>query len=76
MLIDVLEERQSKGVLIVTSQVQPDGWKTLFQDPVIADAIVDRMTQPAQTVTLSGGSYRSKNGSKGGDKLVTKSQKS
>jgi DNA replication protein DnaC len=76
VLIDVLEERQSKGVLIVTSQVNPDGWKSLFQDPVIAEAIVDRMTQPAQTVILSGGSYRSKSGIKNMEKLVTKGQKS
>lgn len=65
-LIDVLEERQGKGIHIITSQVAPDGWKSLFQDPVIGEAILDRLIQPAQMLTLTGGSYRSKLGSKNG----------
>jgi DNA replication protein DnaC len=76
ILMDVLEERQSKGVLIITSQVNSAGWQSLFEDPVIGEAIVDRMTQPSQTVTLTGSSYRSKSGIKNGEKLVTKTQKS
>lgn len=47
ILIDILEERYMKGSVIVTSQVDPTGWFKLFQDPVIAEAIVDRLTKPA-----------------------------
>ena len=36
-----------KGSVIITSQVDPTGWFKLFQDPVIAEAIVDRLTKPA-----------------------------
>ena len=46
-LIDILEERYMKGSVIVTSQVDPSGWGKLFQDPVIAEAVVDRLTKPA-----------------------------
>lgn len=59
-LLDLLEERYRKGVVIVTSQVDPKGWKRLFEDPVIADAITDRLANPSRQITLKGGSYREK----------------
>src|SRR3990167_3192312 len=63
-LTDILEERYQKGSVIVTSQVDPKGWTKLFEDPVIAEAITDRLTHPSQTITLKGGSYREKLNSK------------
>jgi DNA replication protein DnaC len=60
ILLDVLEERYMKGVNIFTSQVDVTGWKKLFEDPVIADAVVDRATKPAKKVSLKGASYRDK----------------
>jgi len=58
-LIDILEERYHKAPLIVTSQVEPQGWLKLFEDPVIAEAIVDRLIHPCQKITLKGDrSYR------------------
>lgn len=59
-LIDILEDRARKGSVIVTSQVDPKGWRRLFEDPVIAEAIVDRLQNPSQTIALKGGSYREK----------------
>jgi len=61
VLMDVLEKHDRRSC-IVTSQVSPQGWLTLFDDPVIGEALVDRLTNPAQTLTLSGGSYRKKLG--------------
>lgn len=60
ILIDVLEERYQKGSVIVTSQVDPKGWTKLFEDPVIGEAITDRLTKPSRQLTLKGGSYRDK----------------
>lgn len=60
VLVDLLEERYQKGSVIVTSQVSPKGWKKLFEDPVIADAIVDRLTKPAKLYEFTGPSYRDK----------------
>lgn len=54
-LLDLLEERYHQGVVIVTSQVNPEGWKKLFEDPVIAEAIVDRLVHPSQKIVLNGG---------------------
>ena len=58
ILVDLLEERYGKTSIMITSQVEPEGWKKLFDDPVIADAIVDRMINPSRKITLKGGSYR------------------
>lgn len=57
-LLDLLEERYHKGSQIVTSQVDSKGWLKLFEDPVIAEAIVDRLLHPSQKIILKGGSYR------------------
>jgi DNA replication protein DnaC len=64
-LVDLLEERARKGPVMVTSQVEPKGWVKLFEDPVIAEAVVDRLIHPSQKITLSGGSYRERLGKKG-----------
>ena len=60
-LMDILEERYQKAPVILTSQVEPQGWLKLFEDPVIAEAIVDRLIHPCQKITLKGErSYREK----------------
>lgn len=58
VLVDLLEDRYRHGVVIVTSQVDPRGWQKLFEDPVVGEAIVDRLKHPSQRVVLKGGSYR------------------
>lgn len=57
-LVDLLEERYQRGIVIITSQVDNRGWTKLFEDPVVAEAIVDRLVHPSQRVVLKGGSYR------------------
>ena len=58
IFLDLIEERYRKGILMITSQVDPKGWKKLFEDPVIAESITDRMLNPAKTIELKGPSYR------------------
>lgn len=60
VLVELLEARSKKGPVIVTSQVDPQGWLKLFEDPVIAEAIVDRLKNPSQKIQLIGPSYREK----------------
>jgi len=58
-LMDILKEHYHKAPLIVTSQIDPRGWFELFEDPVIAEATVDRLIHPCQKITLKGEkSYR------------------
>lgn len=70
IFMDILEERYRKIPVIVTSQVDPRGWLKLFEDPVIAEAIVDRLINPSQKIILKGGSYREKIGIKLTAKIV------
>lgn len=69
VLVDLLEDRHRKGSVIVTSQVDPKGWQKLFEDPVIAEAVVNRLEHPSQRIILTGGGYREKlKTSKAGEK--------
>jgi len=58
LLYQILEDRYQKGSTVITSQVGPDGWGTLFEDPVIAEAILDRIMKCAHTILLKAGNYR------------------
>ena len=60
VLVDLLEDRHRKGSVIVTSQADPRGWTKLFEDPLMAEAIVNRLEHPSQRLNLKGGSYREK----------------
>ena len=55
---EILEDRYRKGSVIITSQVKPQGWSTLFEDKVIAEAIMDRLMASSQTVDVKGESFR------------------
>jgi DNA replication protein DnaC len=60
ILVDLLEERYRKGSAIIKSQVTPEGWKKLFEDPVIAEATIDQMKNPSKLITLTGPTYRAR----------------
>ena len=57
-LLDIFEDRYQKCPVIITSQVKPQGWRSLFEDEVIAEAILDRLTACAHMVEVKGESYR------------------
>lgn len=69
-LMDIFEERYRRGSIIITSQVKPEGWRSLFEDKVTAEAVVDRLRNPAVCLNIKGGSYRLKHSKNGGDKTV------
>jgi DNA replication protein DnaC len=70
LLLELLEDRQQRGSVIVTSQLPVKLWHGQFQDPTLADAILDRLVHNAELVELTGPSMRKKTGrdSAGGDK--------
>jgi DNA replication protein DnaC len=57
-ILEILEERYTKRALILTSQIEPQGWKNLFEDSVISDSIIDRILGPSDRVILTGESFR------------------
>jgi DNA replication protein DnaC len=70
LLLELLEDRQQRGSVILTSQLPVKLWHGQFQDPTLADAILDRLVHNAELVELTGESMRKKIGrnSAGGDK--------
>ncbi len=61
-LMDLIEDRDQLGPVIVTTQYPPNKWHSLFDDPTIADAICDRLIPVAIKLNLKGKSLRGKNG--------------
>lgn len=77
VLMDILDSRYRKGSVIITSQIDTMGWNKLFEDPVIGEAIVDRLINPSQKITLKGGSYRERlKTAANGKSLTMKTEKS
>jgi DNA replication protein DnaC len=60
ILYQILEDRYRKQSTIVTTQLRPEGLKDLFEDPVLAEAIVDRIKSNAHVIEIKGESYRKK----------------
>lgn len=57
-LLDIIEERDQLGPVIITTQYPPNKWHALFDDPTIADAICDRLITTAIKLNLKGKSMR------------------
>lgn len=59
---ELLDDLYRKSSVIVTSQVMPKGWGSLFEDKVIGEAILDRLTSNSKTIEVLAGenetSYR------------------
>jgi len=58
LLLEVLEQRYEHGSTILTSQLPVDTWYDYINDPIIADAILDRIVHHAEKITLKGESVR------------------
>jgi DNA replication protein DnaC len=57
-LCELLEERSIDKSTVFTTQLPLDHWTEVIGDPVIADAIRDRLEHAALTITITGESYR------------------
>jgi len=57
-LLEILEERQGRGSLIVTSQLPVAKWHDAVGHPTLADAILDRIVHDAYRIELDGESMR------------------
>jgi len=55
---EVLEERSYGQSTLVTTQLPFDHWSEVIPDPVLSEAIVDRLEQPALVYKITGESYR------------------
>ncbi len=61
LLLELLEDRYQRGSVLVTSQLPTKFWHGQFQDPTLADAILDRLVHNAELIELTGESMRKRN---------------
>nr|WP_242455819.1 ATP-binding protein [Dissulfurispira thermophila] len=61
LLFQLISMRYEKGSIILTSNYNFDEWGKVFEDPVVASAIIDRVVHHASIFYISGESYRLKN---------------
>lgn len=57
-LYDVINERYEVGSMIVTSNRAPSEWPDVFGNALLASAGLDRLAHHAETVVITGRSYR------------------
>ena len=55
---EILEERSENKSTIITTQLTLDHWTEVIDDPVIADAIIDRLIHSSIKIIMKGESYR------------------
>ncbi len=60
LLLQILEDRYEKASTIICSQLPVNKWHKYFDEPTIADAILDRIIPKAHRLELQGKSLRTK----------------
>jgi DNA replication protein DnaC len=57
-LLEVIEDRTLVGSIIITSQLSVSDWHDYLNQPVVADAILDRLIHTSYRIELGGDSMR------------------
>jgi DNA replication protein DnaC len=65
-LVDIIEDRDQRWPLVITSQYKPANWHKRFPDPTLADAICDRLVHGSVKFNLEGPSMRKLRDKSGG----------
>ncbi len=60
LLFQLISARYEKGSIILTSNYNFDEWGRIFEDNVVASAIIDRLVHHARIFYINGSSYRLK----------------
>lgn len=58
ILFNLLSSRNQKGATIITSNLSFDRWNEIFNDSVLAGAIIDRLAYKSHLINMTGDSYR------------------
>lgn len=61
LLFQLISMRYEKGAVILTSNYNFDEWGKVFEDNIVASAIIDRLVHHASIFYITGSSYRLKN---------------
>src|SRR6266851_395943 len=57
-LLEIVDDRDDRGSLLITSQAPVNRWHEVIGDPTLADAILDRIIHRAHRIDLKGPSLR------------------
>jgi DNA replication protein DnaC len=57
-LLEIVDDRDDRGSLLITSQVPVNRWHEVIADPTLGDAILDRILHRAHRIELKGPSLR------------------
>ena len=60
LFFQLIDKRYEKKSTIITTNINFSNWDDIFMDPVIANAILDRVLHHAHVVNITGKSYRLK----------------
>lgn len=66
-MYEIIAERYEKGSIVLTSNRAPSEWPELFGNPLLASAGLDRLAHHAESVVMTGRSFRAASHSGGGD---------
>jgi DNA replication protein DnaC len=66
LFFQLISRRYEKGAVLITSNRAVGEWGTVFGDPVVATAILDRLLHHSHVVTIRGDSYRLREKRRGG----------
>src|SRR5438132_1226198 len=58
LFFQLVSRRYERGSMLITSNRSVSEWGSVFGDPVVATAILDRLLHHSQVVTIRGHSYR------------------
>ena len=58
LFFQLVSRRYERGAMLVTSNRAVGEWGTVFGDPVVATAILDRLLHHSHVITIRGDSYR------------------
>ncbi len=59
-LLEIMEDRNNNGSIIITSQIPVKGWYEIIGEKTIADAVLDRLIHQSHRIELTGESMRKK----------------
>ncbi|HET7155350.1 MAG TPA: IS21-like element helper ATPase IstB [Hyphomicrobiaceae bacterium] len=66
-MYEVIAERYEKGSIVLTSNRAPSEWPDLFGNPLLASAGLDRLAHHAESVVITGRSFRAAGSSTSAD---------
>ena len=61
LFFQLIDRRYERNSTIITTNINFSQWDEIFGDPLIADAIIDRLLHHAIVITIKGKSYRLQN---------------